>query len=46
MTETITRAAGIDTAKAKLDVDPVSLLAFDKVVMTVDAMKRVEERLA
>lgn len=28
------------------DVDPVSLLAFDKVVMTVDAMKRVEERLA
>jgi len=28
------------------DVDPVSLMAFDKVVMTVDAMKRVEERLA
>jgi len=28
------------------EVDPVSLVAFDKVVMTVDAMKQFEERLA
>lgn len=27
-------------------VDPVSLIAFDKVVMTVDAVKQVEEMLA
>lgn len=28
------------------EVDPVSLVAFDKVVMTTDAMKQFEERLA
>lgn len=28
------------------DIDPVSLIAFDKVVMTVDAVKQVEEILA
>lgn len=27
-------------------IDPVSLIAFDKVVITVDAVKQVEERLA
>lgn len=27
-------------------IDPVSLIAFDKVVMTVDAVKKVEEVLA
>ncbi|EHA6782076.1 50S ribosomal protein L4, partial [Salmonella enterica] len=26
--------------------DPVSLIAFDKVVMTADAVKQVEEMLA
>ena len=29
-----------------LEVDPVSLLAFEKVLMTVDAARRIEERLA
>lgn len=28
------------------DIDPVSLIAFDKVVMTTDAVKKVEEMLA
>ncbi|MBW6086417.1 50S ribosomal protein L4 [Escherichia coli] len=27
-------------------IDPVSLIAFDKVVMTADAVKQVEEMLA
>ena len=27
-------------------IDPVSLIAFDKVVMTVDAVKQIEEMLA
>ena len=31
---------------AESEVDPVSLIAFDKVVMTEAAVKRLEERLA
>ena len=27
-------------------IDPVSLIAFDKVVVTVDAVKQIEEMLA
>ena len=27
-------------------IDPVSLIAFEKVVMTVDAVKQIEEMLA
>lgn len=35
---------GVDVATAT-DVDPVSLLRFDKVCLTVDAVKKLEERL-
>ena len=28
------------------EIDPVSLIAFDKVVVTVDAVKQIEEMLA
>ena len=34
------------TAVDVAGVDPVSLIGFDKVVMTVDAVKRIEENLA
>ena len=34
------------TAVDAAGVDPVSLVGFDKVVMTVDAVKRLEEKLA
>jgi large subunit ribosomal protein L4 len=35
----------VDVCNAQA-VDPVSLIGFDKVVMTADAVKRIEERLA
>jgi large subunit ribosomal protein L4 len=35
----------VDVRDAKA-IDPVSLIAFDKVVMTADAVKQVEEMLA
>ena len=34
------------TAVDAAGVDPVSLVGFDKVVMTVDAVKQLEEKLA
>jgi large subunit ribosomal protein L4 len=35
----------VDVAAARM-VDPVSLVRFEKVVATADALKRLEERLA
>jgi large subunit ribosomal protein L4 len=36
---------GIDV-RDNTDIDPASLIAYDKVVMTSAALKKIEERLA